>query len=462
MSMSIQNNDAILNVDPNLENDGIEWTPNDGVTITGTDYGQIQSVVIDNDTMTVTTDKGVLQFSGPAIDEAKGTFHEGNYHDTDKKLQNFNPASLMALMKAMIDLQLALSQADSAASAAQKLNAILDGIRSAAELMKGALTNLIIQSLTGALSIGMGLLSAVAAYKSLGGVGEAMEDVGINKMKTNLAETETELRETNLKIAQKQDDLDALNEQITSQDDGATPQQTQQKAALEDELTTLKTRSTELADKRTQLAEQIDDAITTADAALKKAKENVANEQEKINNGGGSQKNLDKALADQHRLQERFDKLKAIEDDFNKFEEPPNPNEIEADDADAMQAEFDKTQNWNNTGQSWAESARGDLKESWGQLNFELQHAQAKIQYWQGLTQVSQGVSQAGGAGGQYAAQQGEADSKKTDALASSEQQTGNTQAENRSKNLDSVNKFLEMWMQIIDGMHQTHRDIFA
>ena len=72
-AITISNNNVILM--GGTDQDGIQWTPKEGVEHAGTDYGSIQAVTIEENQVTVVTDQGTLTFAGePVLDEAKTDF----------------------------------------------------------------------------------------------------------------------------------------------------------------------------------------------------------------------------------------------------------------------------------------------------------------------------------------------------------------------------------------------------
>lgn len=451
-SFSIQGGSVILPNDPTLPDDGIEWQPNDeSVSISGNNYGVIQDVSIGENSVIVTTDSGTLTFSGPSLDEADQNFSDSDYEATTQNLNNLNPNLTMQLIELMAKISVTLSSAERTVREEERQSAFNKAMEAADKIMQGALTNLIMGVVAGAVSITAGVASVIAQAKAMTQMSEPVENLQMTKVESDVATVETDLRQTNLEIAQ----LKEANPNLVANETG-TPN--------EQQLFKLEQRSSELKANRETISNNLQQKITKTQEQLDTANENVTEARNNLSEPPTEkeQAKLQAAQDKQLAINNRLNRLNSIKNNMDGFEPPPDPATITGDDVQAMQTEFDKTQNWQDSGMSYAKFGQQKRAEAYTNLNIVLQKIQQQVALTNAVVSVAQGTSQGLVAGGSYADAQGQAAAKRADAMAQQDQSRAQEADSDLNRNLDSVKKFLDLWDQISQMTNQAQRDILA
>ena len=231
MSISVNNNQVIID----HLGQGVTWEANEGATIDGNNYGEILSVeTADSGDLIVKTANGTLTFgvSSPQLDDAEETFAPYELAETGfEDFDGFNWLEIAALVLQAENLRRNTARLIRQDARDTAFNKAMD---SAKELMKGAMTNMIMGCVAGGISIIGGAFSLKSSIGSMKNVQGANQDV-------KMAQTDMKMAKTQADLSQTRADIKAIE---------AKPQPLTQ--ADQTKLTQLKTREQQLVTQRNQ------------------------------------------------------------------------------------------------------------------------------------------------------------------------------------------------------------------
>jgi len=457
-SISVQNNDVYLT---NANQDGIQWTPNDGVQQSGTDYGTIQSVTIDDNAVTVQTSQGTLTFSGPELDEAKQDFSAYDISETTGRLSDAVPnasAMMFEFMVLMMQMDLEMAHAEHQAQSADRKEVLTEAKEAVKELMSHALANLILGCVGGGLSILGGLASGIGQMKGIGALAEDTEDIGTAKLDSQAAETQQQLSETNVQIAETKQQMADLDGEIEQNPDGEpTDEQATQKQELQAKLDKLEERSEQLSEQRSnqlsKVGKEIDETTTELDKV--KTEEARLTEENEENPSAKTQKKLDAVEHRRERLESRLQSLNQTQTRMEAFGEPAAPDEIEPGDLASLQDDAQQASNWNA-------QSKLEMKEAWGKFNTDLQHMQINAGKWNAIMQFMQGAGGIGSQVGAYEQTVGQGDHDIKMAQSSQAESLEDEAKTDKGRNLDDAQKFMDVWQSATEDTIQALGHVFA
>ena len=452
MSISVNNNQAIID----HLGSGVTWEPNQGVTVEGGNYGQILTVET-NETgaLVVTTENGVLTFGvdAPQLDEAEETFAPYELAQTGfEEFDGFNWLEIAALVLQAENLRRNTSRLIRQDA---RESAFSHAMNAAKELMKGALTNMVMGCVAGGISIAGGLFSLKSSIGSTKNTQQANQDVKMAQTEAKMAKTQAELSQTRADIA----DLEAKPQPLSTTDQA--------------KLDGLKTREQQLVTQRDKQFDELTVDIEKTEADLKKTNEKFEANQEKIDENNDKIAEIDDKLndpnsdleysertqleADKMQLQREntslqkdqqhlADKAELLNDKLTKLEGIQQKAIEFEDDANGICAPEAK---------EWAEQADANLKAAEVNLNTVMAESQRDVQIagaWQSLASAAaQLLNTIGG----YFEAQGQADAKIEDAYATQDQFAQDDASQDLQSANEAIRNFKEAWQKFLDTIKQ-------
>ena len=451
MSINVNNNSQVI-IDQLGQ--GVTWEPKNGVTVEGGNYGEILSVeTAESGDLVVKTENGTLTFdvSSPQLDEAEETFAPYELAQTGfEDFDGFNWLEIAALVLQAENLRrntARLIRQDARDSAFNK------AMSAAKELMKGALTNMIMGCVAGGISIIGGAFSLKSSMGSMKNLKGANQDVKMAQTDAKMAKTQTELSSTRAQIK----DLEAQPQPLSQGD--------------QTKLNQLKTREQQLVTQRNEQIEELDADIAKTETKLNETNEEFDANQKKIDNNQSRLDEIDGELqkddltyqerttlqAEQKQLtkeneslqkdqQHLADKAELLNDKLTGLQEiKANSQRFDNDVDGSMAAEAEQ----------WQTEADANLKTAQVELNNAQMEAQRDVQIAGAWQQLANAAAQVLNTLGAYFEAQGQADAKILDAEATQQQYAQDDATQDLQSANEAIRNFKEAWQKFLDTVKQ-------
>ena len=450
MSINVNNNQVFID----QLGQGVTWEPNQGVTVQDNNYGEILSVeTAESGALVVKTENGTLTFdvSSPQLDEAEEAFAPYELAETGfEEFDGFNWLEIAALVLQAENLRrntARLIRQDARDSAFTK------AMSAAKELMKGALTNMIMGCVAGGISIIGGAFSLKSSMGSMKNLKGANQDV-------KMAQTDAKMAKTQAELSQTRADIKALE---------AKPQPLSQ--GDQTKLNQLKTREQQLVTQQNKQIEELDADITKTETDLKETNDKFDANQKKIDSNKERLDDIDGELQKDDLTYDERTMLEAEQKQLTRENESLTKDQQHlADKAELLNSKLDglkaiktKSDHFKDDldgskaaeAKDWQEQADADLKSAQVELNNAQMEAQRDVQIagaWQQLaTAAAQVLNTLGG----YFEAQGQADAKILDAEAVQQQYAQDDATQDLQSANEAIRNFKEAWQKFLDTVKQ-------
>lgn len=446
MSINVNEN-VYIGVDPSVT-DGIDWTPNQGASVEGNDYGQLLEVTEANGKLTVTTSKGVLEFSGVMLEPAEEMFGENDVVELDLVMSKLATFSFIELMSLLVEAQQNRKEAERLNRATERDAAETEALNAADKLREGAAFKLGFAIAMNTINIGMSAFALGKMGSSFAKMKGPTQNLQMAKTESRIANTQHQLNSTRAEIRTNGTQINQLKrDNLNPNIDTQTRQANEAKIAqLEQRNATLVKQEAKLQTRMDNLKADLKTKITSAEQQLEKADQKVAEKRDAIENPTGAdklkskaqrQESYEKALNDRDLAQKRLDGLKSVDAKANS-------------DMDSQQMK------------QWAEESDVKLQAAHKEFQDTAVAVQADTQKAEVWRSLGTGVGGLLDSVGTYIETDYQAQSKEDDAAA--EQRRYN--AENANEEMKSADEILkaamDMWQKIVDDWKQSYRQIQA
>jgi hypothetical protein len=400
------------------EMSGLEWTPKDGVQIQAGNYGQILDVQMDDGKLVVQTELGKLTFSGPELEDATTTFQEHGYLGTSDRLESAgSDFNYLDCLKLLFDANKERKSVAREVRRADRDMAMAEAYNAAHEIRTGALTNMIMGCVAGAINIGMGAVSLGMSVSAARGIKMEAQEVKMSKMEMRMASTESELQNTKLELAQTKAKLTA---------EGKSPAEIQKNPQVKE----LEAREAKLTAQRDAIMDDLKTQIKTAEAERDKAAENLKLKPQD-----------ESAVKEMNDAQAKYDRLTGIKANADKVANAPDAEKVKV-------------------AETWKTEAQQRLENAFTKLNSALQNVQNKTAIAQSLTQMGQGAATISSSTGQFVETTSQADAKEHDAQAEKAKQGAEDSGQDMQSAQEVISDVIKFFQQLKEAQAQVWQKI--